>query len=95
MAHGSFSGTSASAILVAANTYRDNLLIQKTNATVVAIGIGIAAEAGKGVQLVNIGDTLHLRGAEARLAIYVIGNGGTGTYQDGDISFVPGPIAGA
>lgn len=95
MAKGTFTGTAASAVLVAADVNRDTLLIQKTNATTVALGIGEAAVAGNGIQLVNIGDVAILRGAAARAAIYVIGNGGTGTYQDGDVEVRPGPYIAA
>lgn len=91
MAMGSWTATAASTVLVAANANRDQLLIQKTNATTVAIGIGVAAESGKGIQLVKVNDAVVLRGAAAREAIYMIGNGGTGTYQDGDVEFVAGP----
>lgn len=91
MAKGNFTGTSASAVLIAANEYRDQLVIQKTNATVVALGIGEAAVAGEGIQLGPIGDVAVLRGASARVAIYVIGDGGTGTYQDGEVEVSPGP----
>ncbi len=83
MAKGAFTGTSSSAELVAADTYRDCLLIQHTNATTCALGIGEDAEAGKGIQLLKIGDSVVLTGANARSAIYVIGNGATGTYQGG------------
>jgi hypothetical protein len=95
MAKGNFTGTAASAVLIAANAYRDHLLIQKTNATTVALGIGEAAVAGEGIQLVNAGDVAILHGASARVAIYVIGNGGTGTYQDGDVEVTPGPYISA
>jgi hypothetical protein len=91
MAKGNFTGTAASAVLVAANRYRDKLLIQKTNATVVALGIGEAAVAGEGIQLGPIGDAVVIKGPDATNAIYVIGDGGTGTYQDGDVTFAPGP----
>ena len=83
MAKGNFTGTSASALLIAASDYRDCLVIQHTNATQCALGIGEAAVAGSGLQLIKIGDTVKLTGANAREAIYVIGNGATGTYQDG------------
>jgi outer membrane receptor for monomeric catechols len=88
---GNFTGTAASVKAIDASVYRDCLLIQKTNATTIAIGIGEAAVAGEGVQLVNANDAIILRGAQAREAIYVIGNGGTATYQDGNIEFVAGP----
>jgi hypothetical protein len=92
MAKGSWTATAASAEIVAADEYREVLVIQKgTNAVAVAIGIGETAEAGKGIQLLNIGDVLILRGAMARKAIYAIGNTGAGTYQDGDVTVSPGP----
>ncbi len=84
MAKGNWTGTGASALLIAANRYRDTLLIQKTDNTVVALGIGEAAVAGEGIQLVNINDTAKLQGPAARGAVYVIGDGGNGTYQDGE-----------
>ena len=91
MAKDNWTATAASTQIVSADNYREVLTIQKTNATAVAIGIGEAAIAGKGIQLVNVNDVLVLRGAAARKAIYAIGNGGTGTYQDGDIQFTAGP----
>jgi len=93
MAKGTFTGTAASTLLVAANEYRDTLVIQKANATSVALGIGEAAVAGEGIQLTNVGDAAVLKGAAARVAIYVIGNGGTGSYQDGNVDVRPGPLA--
>jgi hypothetical protein len=94
MAKGSFSGTASSAVLVAADYNRDCLIIQHTNATVAALGIGEAAEAGKGIQLLKVGDVVKLTGHNARQAIYVIGNGATGTYQDGTgIDVFPGSAA--
>lgn len=94
MAKGNFTGTAASALLVAANYNRDCLVIQHTNAVTCALGIGEAAVAGEGLQLLKIGDTVKLTGAAAREAIYVIGNTATGTYQDGSgVSFYPGTAA--
>ena len=93
MSKGSFSATAASTQIISADEFRDYLTIQKSNATQIAIGIGEAAVAGEGVQLINIDASLELRGVAARLAIYAIGNGGTGTYQSGDITFRPGPYA--
>ena len=91
MSKGNFTGTSASALLIAADYHRDCLVIQHTNATTCALGIGEAAVAGEGLQLLKIGDTIKLTDANARKAIYVIGNGATGTYQDGTgIEFVAG-----
>ena len=91
MSKGNFTGTSASAVLVAADEFRDKILIQKTNATVVALGIGEDAVAGEGIQLGPIGDSVVIRGFLATLAINVLGNGGTGAYQTGDVTFDPGP----
>lgn len=91
MEKGNFSGTSASAALLAADESRGQVLIQKTNATVVALGIGEDAVAGEGIQLGPIGDSVVIRGYAATLAINVIGNNGAGTYQTGDVTFAPGP----
>lgn len=94
MAKGSWTGTATSAQLVAANFNRDCLVIQHTNATTAALGIGEDAVAGQGLQLLKIGDTVVLTGANARQAINVIGNGATGTYQDGTgIMFAAGSAA--
>ena len=93
MSKGNFAATAASAVIVAANRDRDHLTIQKVNATTIAIGIGEDAVAGEGIQLINADASLELRGWDARQAIYAIGNGGTGTYQDGMIVFRPGPYA--
>jgi hypothetical protein len=91
MAKDSWAGTASSAEIVAADDYREYLTIQLTNATQVALGFGEAAVANKGVQLINAGDAVRLRGAMARKAVYAIGNGATGTYQDGDAEYSPGP----
>ena len=93
MAKGNFTGTSASALLVAADYHRDGLVIQHTNATTAALGIGEAAVAGEGLQLLKIGDAVRLTGSDARKAVYVIGNGATGTYQDGSVEVAPGSAA--
>ena len=91
MSKGSWTATAASTALVAADEYRDQLFIQKTNNTTVALGIGEAAVAGEGIQLTNVNDVAVLRGAAAREAIYMIGNNGAGTYQTGNVEYVPGP----
>jgi len=83
MAKGNFTGTGASALLVAANYNRGKLVIQHTNDTTAALGIGEAAVAGEGLQLLKSGDSVVLADHLAREAIYVIGNGATGTYQEG------------
>jgi hypothetical protein len=86
MAKGKYTATSASTVLVAADDYRAHITIQHTNATQVALGIGEAAVAGEGVQLFAAGDSVRIDGALACYAIYMIGNGGTGTYQTGDVT---------
>ena len=91
MAKGNWAATDASTEIVPANEYRNHLTIQKTNLITVAIGIGEAAVAGEGIQLDNIGDCLMLEGAQATEAIYAIGNGGTGVWQDGNVQYIPGP----
>ena len=89
MAHGSFTATSASTAIVAADANRDKLLIQKLNTTAIDLGFGIAAEAGKGVHMVNASDSVVVKGPLAAHAVYAIGNGGTGTWQDGNVEFQP------
>lgn len=93
MSKGNFSAGSASAEIIAADNYRDYLIIQKTNATQIALGLGEDAVAGEGIQLINIDSSVELWGVEARMAIHAIGNGGTGTYQSGRARFRPGPYA--
>ncbi len=91
MAKGKFTGTASSAQIVAADDYRAYLTIQLTNAASANLGIGEAAVAGEGIKLINAGDSARLVGAAARKAIYLIGDGAEGTYQDGDVTYVPGP----
>jgi hypothetical protein len=82
---------SASSIIVPANQHREAVFIQKTNDVTVALAIGEAAVATDGIQLTQVGDSVTIRGAAARKAIYAIGNGGEGTYQEGDVTYTPGP----
>ncbi len=89
MAKGNWAATSASAVIVAANEYRDILTLQKTNDTDVSLGLGEAAVLGEGVQMLVVGDVVTIYGYHARKAIYAIGNGGQGTYQDGPIEVHP------
>lgn len=85
MSKGNFTGGAASAAVIAASEFRDCLVIQHTNATQVALAFGEAAVAGEGIQLMEIGDTVRVRGALSRMAVYAIGSGATCTYQDGDV----------
>lgn len=90
MAQGNFTGTAASTTILAASRYRDQVVFQHTNDTQCALGIGEDAVAGKGLQLINAGDAVVLKGAESRAAISVIGDGATGTYQTGNVDVRPG-----
>ncbi len=85
MSKGNWAATSASAEIVAANIYRDTLTLQKTNDTDVSLGLDETAVLGEGLQLFTVGCSITLKGYHARNAVYAIGNGGTGTYQDGPV----------
>jgi hypothetical protein len=76
-----------SALIVPADQYRDHLFIQHAigSTTQVALGIGETAIAGKGVQLFTGASPIIIEGADARKAIYGIGNGGAGTWQEGNL----------
>ena len=80
MTQGKLTGTDASALALAADSYRGQIVIQSTNGTDIAIGIGEDAVANEGINLRVIGDVVTLRGAAARAEIYIIGNGGTASY---------------
>jgi hypothetical protein len=96
MSKGNFTATAASAIIVAADDYRDYLTIQKgTNAVAMALGIGEAAVAGEGIQLTNIDDSVELWGVDARAAIYGIGNTAAGTWEGSRVRYRPGPTPSA
>jgi hypothetical protein len=84
-ANGKFTATAASTVAVAANANRTHLTIQKQNATAIAFGIGESAVADEGIILSKAGETLKINGNIAGMAIYAIGNGGTMTYQEGDV----------
>ncbi len=91
MAKGNWSGGASSASIIAADGNREYLLIQMTTAGACALAFGEAAVAGKGVQMLEIGDVVKARGDLARRAVYQIGAGPTGTWQDGDVSIHNGP----
>jgi len=91
MSKGAWTGTSASAIIVAADEYRDHLTVQLINATAANLAFGEAAVAGEGIELINAGDSVSVRGPLATEAVYAIGNGADGVYQDGPIAYRPGP----
>ena len=85
MAKGNFTGTAASAVIVAADRYRDILVLQKTNGLPLALGLGEVAVDGEGIQLDRAGSTVRLVGHVARKAVYGIGLDATGVYQDGNV----------
>jgi hypothetical protein len=87
---GKFTATSASTIIVPANKYRDHLIIQKLAGAAIALGIGEAAVLDEGILLTGKDSTVEVDGAAAAKAIYAIGNTGTGTYQEGKVSFSAG-----
>lgn len=85
MAQGSWTGSASSAALLAADRNRDKVTIISSTTNTIALGLGTDAVAGEGVQLFAIGDSVTLRGHNARGVINVIGNNGAGSYQTGDL----------
>ena len=86
MAKGKATGTAASAELLAADEYREVVLIMLQNNVSCAFGlIGEAAVADEGIILVEIGDWVRLVGPKARGQINIIGNTASVTYQTGDV----------
>jgi len=79
--------TGNSTLIVPADFYRDALFIQHAfgSTTQVALGIGEPAVAGKGIQLFTGASPVVVEGADARKAIYAIGNGASGTWQTGGL----------
>lgn len=79
---GKATGTSASAELLAADQYREYVVIILNSQTAVGIGIlGEDAVVDEGIVLAQVGDTVHLTGAAARQQINVIGDGAALSYQ--------------
>ena len=86
MAKGKATGTAASAQLLAADEYRDVVLIMLQNEVVCSFGlIGEAAVIDEGIILAEIGDWVRLVGPQARGQINIIGNTASVTYQTGDV----------
>ncbi len=85
MSKGSWAGTGSSAEIIAVDENREYLTIQLTNSITTALGIGEAAVAGEGVQLLVAGNSVTLVGHQARSAIYAIGNTATGTWQSNEL----------
>ncbi len=91
MASGAIAGGTNSAVIVAANEYRDTLTIQLTNSTSLEVAFGETAVTGACLKLINAGDSVTIHGHLARGAVYGIGNGAVAVYQDGDVEYRPGP----
>lgn len=91
MTKGAWSGGAASAIIVAADEYRDHLTVQLINATSAHLAFGEAAAAGEGIKLINAGDSVTVSGPLATEAVYAIGDGASGIYQSGAVIYLPGP----
>ncbi|MFA5186697.1 MAG: hypothetical protein WC551_09495 [Patescibacteria group bacterium] len=85
MISGTWDATAASVEIVAADHYRDSLTIQLQNTTQVYLGFGAAAVAGSSLTLITTGDSITVRGHLARQAVYAIGNGASGAYQEGNV----------
>lgn len=81
-----WAATAASAEIVAAEMYRDKLTIQLQNTTQVYLGFGVPAVSGSSLTLITTGDSITVRGHLARGAVYALGDGAIGAYQEGDIS---------
>jgi hypothetical protein len=86
MTGGKATGTASSAELLAADESREKVVIMHAGTAAVAIGIGEAAVADKGVILTDIGDSVELTGRAAEAQINIIGNTGKVTYQTGQVS---------
>jgi hypothetical protein len=79
---GKATGTASSAQLLAADQYREYVVIMLQNQIACALGLfGNAAVLDEGIVLGQVGDTVHLSGAAARQQINVIGNTASLTYQ--------------
>ncbi len=84
---GKATGTSSSAELLAADEYRGFVTIMLQNAVSCAFGFsGEAAVDDQGVILIEIGDSIEVRGELAREQINVIGNTASLTWQEGPLT---------
>jgi hypothetical protein len=79
---GKATGAATSAQLLAADQYREFVVIMLQNQVTCALGLfGDAAVIDEGIVLAQVGDTVHLSGAAARQQINVIGDTASLTYQ--------------
>ena len=87
MAQGTWAATTASAVVIAADNTRESLTVQLLAKSAAAVqsslGFGETAVAGEGVALINIENSVTVRGHLAKLACNVITSAGTssGGYQ--------------
>lgn len=86
MVKGSWAATAASSEIVAANEHRGSVIVQLQSAgDETSLAFGEAAVFGEGVQLINAGDFVEVKGHQARKAIYAIcdtANSSSGGYQE-------------
>ena len=79
---GKATGAVTSAVLLAADQYREFVVIMLQNQVTCALGLfGEDAVIDEGIVLSQIGDSVHLSGAAARQQINVIGDTASLTYQ--------------
>lgn len=78
---------SASQEIIAANEYREYLMVQSTGSAATYFAFGEDAVDGEGVRLVKGEDSFTVKGALARLAVHAIGTqtNSAGCYQEGNI----------
>ncbi len=86
MAQGAWTSTQATSQVIAGDNSRTLLTVQMVTASSspTSLGFGTAAVLGEGVQLVNIGDSVTVRGHLAKLAVNAIcdtGQTSGGGYQ--------------
>ena len=86
MSKGAWTSTQATSEVIAADSFRESLTVQMTTAasSPTNLAFGAAAVVGNGVQLVNIGDSVTVRGHLAALACNAICDTGLtsgGGYQ--------------
>ncbi len=82
---GSWSATATSSELIAESDDRGSLVVQLQSGNRVSLGFGEDAVFGEGVQLGTDGDSVEIKGHQARMAINgICDTGGTasGGYQE-------------
>ena len=79
--------------VIAADEHRDSLTIQLHNTQATFLAFGEAAANNTGIQLINAGDSVRVRGAKARKAVnaYSAGAAQLGIETLEDIEYRPGP----